>query len=168
MKKTVLLFVISLWGFLNLHGQEENVISLYIYNFTRYIDWPGGGYGESFTIDVIGHKSVYEKLKEYTANRKAGNKSIVVRYLETASAITQSDILFVGFYQSKEIAKVLEKVGSSKTLIIGEKDGMIDNGAGINFIIRNEAIKFEIKPSNIQKNGLKVADDLLKLAVKIY
>jgi hypothetical protein len=38
----------------------------------------------------------------------------------------------------------------------------------MNFVVRGDVIKFEIKPANIQKCGLKVADDLIKLAYKVY
>jgi hypothetical protein len=168
MKRLILAFVFIIMGIHFVKAQEENVISLYVYNFTRYIDWPAENSSSDFIIDIIGHKSVYEKLKEYTNNRKAGSRNIVVRYLETANNITKSNILFVGFWQSKEMTKILDKAGNSNTLIIGEKDGLIDAGASINFVVRGDVIKFEIKPSNIQKSGLKVADDLLKLAYKVY
>jgi len=77
-------------------------------------------------------------------------------------------MLFLGFWQSKEITKVLAKVGNAHTLIISEKDGMIDAGAGINFIIRNNTIKFELKRNNIMKYGLKVTEELSSLAYKSY
>lgn len=149
------------------HAQEENFIAISIYNFTRYIDWPSSETGD-FMIDIIGHKSVYEKLKEIVAGRKVGNRLIVVRYLESIVNVTQSQILFIGFWQSKDMAKAIEKVGTSHTLIISEKDGLIDGGSGINFVIRNSAIKFEIKKGNIQKYGLTVGESLVNLAYKAY
>lgn len=148
-------------------AQEENIISLSIYNFTRYIDWPATQSSE-FIIDIIGHKSVYDKLKEMTQGRKIGTLNITLRYLESVNQITQSQILFVGFWQSKDLAKAIEKVGYASTLIITEKEGLIDAGAGINFIIRNNVIKFEIKKANIVKYGLKVGDELERLALKSY
>jgi len=168
-KGKVLIFGILIWTMFGRvsQAQEENFIAVSIYNFTRYIDWPTGDAGD-FTIDIIGHKSVYDKLKEMVAGRKVGNQIIVVRYLESTNNITQSQILFVGFWQSKDMAKVLDKVGSSHTLLISEKDGLIDVGAGINFVIRNSVIKFEIKKSNIQKYGLSVGEGLLNLAYKSY
>lgn len=149
-------------------AQEENFIALSIYNFTRYVDWPSSEASSDFIIDVIGHKSVYDKLKELVAGRRVGNRNIVVRYLESSNNITQSQILFLGFWQSKDIQKIVDKVGSNHTLIITEKDGLIDGGSGINFVIRNSAIKFEVKKANIQKYGLNIGDALLALAYKSY
>jgi hypothetical protein len=149
-------------------AQEENFIALSIYNFTRYVDWPSSGGSGDFVIDIIGHKSVYEKLKELVAGRRVGTRNIVVRYLESINNMTQSQILFLGFWQSKEIPKVVDKIGMAHTLIITEKDGLIDAGSAINFVIRNSVIKFEIKKANIQKYGLNVGDALLALAYKSY
>ena len=166
-KLIVLSVLFSVTFFAKGLAQEENFISVSIYSFTRFVDWPSDGSGE-FVIDVIGHKSVYDKLVEITAGRKVGNKDIVVRFLESVNNITQSHILFLGFWQSKDIAKAIMKIGNAHTLIITEKDGLIDAGSAINFVIRNSAIKFEIKKTNIQKYGLNIDEALINLAYKIY
>ncbi len=149
-------------------SQEEKTISSAIYNFTHFLEWPSEDATGDFVIDVIGHKSVYEKLKEITSGKTVGKQSIVVRFLESVNNITESHILFVGFWQSKDMAKVIEKVGNKHTLIISEKDGLIEAGSGINFIIRNNVIKFEIKRDNIQKYGLTLSKELEQMAYKAY
>ncbi len=151
-----------------LKAQEENVIAIAVYNFTRYIDWPADQVNKDFLIDIIGHKSVYDKLKEVTVGRKVGNRNIVVRYLETPDKITSSEILFVGFWQSKDMPKILDKVKNANTLLITEKDGQIESGSGINFVIRNSTIKFEVKKSNILKYGLVLSETLEQMAFKAY
>ena len=165
MRKLILLCILF-FAANSLFAQEENIIAAAIYNFTRQVDWPSSN--AEFTIDVIGHKSVYDKMNEMIKGRKVGNATIKVRFLESINQITESEILFVGFWQSKDFAKVQEKVAGKNTLIITEKDGMIDNGSAINFVIRNNGIKFEIKRANIEKYGLKVSDALINLAYKAY
>ena len=161
--------IIGLWLALHMvKAQEENIIALSVYNFTRYIDWPKEEASNNFYIDVVGHKSVYEKLKELTIGRKVGNRNITVRFIESINGITTCEILFVGFWQSKEMLKIAEKIGTAHTLIITEKDGLIDTGSGINFVIRNNTIKFEIKKTNIVKHGLMVSEGLEQIAYKAY
>jgi hypothetical protein len=150
------------------NSQEEKYIALSVYNFTRNIDWPDGSKDGDFVIDVVGHKSVYDKLLELTTGRKVGTKNILVRYLESIDNISQSDILFVGFWQSKDITKVIEKVNNAHTLIISEKEGMIEKGSGINFVIVDNTIKFEISQANTEKYGIRVGEVLLKMAYKVY
>jgi hypothetical protein len=167
-KITVLsLFIVTFFGYKS-YAQEENFIAVSIYNFTRLIDWPVEDASNEFTIDIIGHKSVYEKLKELTSGRKVGSRNIVVHFLESVNNITHSQILFVGFWQSKDMPKAIEKIGNAHTLILSEKEGLIEAGSGINYVIRNSVIKFEIKKANISKYGLVVGETLINLAYKSY
>lgn len=168
MKKILILTLALLLGYGSANAQEENVIAIAIYNFTRYVDWPASDAASDFYIDIIGHKSVYDKLKEMSSGRKVGNRNIVVRYLDTSDKITKSEILFVGYWQSKDMPKILDKVKSVNTLLISEKDGLIDSGSAINFVIRNNTIKFEIKKGNIVKYGLILSETLEQMAYKIY
>lgn len=166
--KKILLAITLMLTFIGIRAQEENTIAIAVYNFTRYIDWPAADASKDFYIDIIGHKSVYDKLKEVVAGRKVGNRNIVVRYLDNVEKITQSEILFLGFWQSKEISKVQDKIRSAPTLLITEKEGLTEAGAGINFQIINSTIKFEIKRSNIVKYGLVLSENLEKVAYKAY
>jgi len=164
------IIILAILFFLPLIGkaQEESAIALSVYNFTRFIEYPVNDASGDFTIDVIGHKSVYDKLKELTAGKMVGRRQIVVRFLESINKITQSQILFVGFWQSAAFPRVLEMLGNSHTLIISEKDGLIESGAGINFVVRNNGIKFEIKRTNIEKYGLILSKELENMAFKSY
>src|ERR1035437_7736990 len=104
MKKSFILIIFFLLTFvIKSYTQEEPFIAISMYNFTRYVDWPLDDASSDFIIDIIGHKSVYEKLKEMTNDRKVGNRRMVVRYLDGVSSITKSDMLFLGFWQSKDI-----------------------------------------------------------------
>lgn len=168
MQKRIKIFAFLLLISVVSHSQEEKTISVAVYNFTRFVEWPSEDASGNFIIDVIGHKSVYDKLKELTAGKTVGKQNIEVRYLESINNITKSHILFLGFWQSKDLAAVNSKIGSSHTLLITEKDGLIDGGSGINFVIRSGAIKFEIKRANIQKYKLEVSTELEKMAEKVY
>jgi hypothetical protein len=168
MSKIASLLLFLLVTSLETYAQEEKFIPISIYNFTRYIEWPADDNSSEFIIDIIGHKSIYDKLKEITTGHTVGKRNITVRFLSSVNEITKSHILFVGFWQSGEFSKAMEKVGNNPTLVISEKDGLIEVGSGINFVIRNSNIKFEIKKANIQKNGLKVGADLEAMAFKSY
>jgi hypothetical protein len=58
------------------------------------------------------------------------------------------------------------KLSLEPTVIISASEGGLKKGSSINFIVEGGKQKFEIKSSNIKKNGLKISDDLLNLGVK--
>jgi len=170
MNKNIILWVLLFVGFRlnNLEAQEEKYISIFLYNFTKHFDWPDEYKSGDFIIDVIGHESVFIKLKELTATKKVGDQSIVIRNYTDVTMIGKCHILFVGHWQSRFLPQILEKIGNRSTLIVTEKEGLINEGSAINFIIKEGAIKFEFKKSNALKYGLKFDPRIVEMAETVY
>jgi len=136
-----------------------------MFNFTRYVEWPEEKRTGNFVIEVLGHASVYEKLKEMVSGKKVGNQPIEVRNYMSAKEVGQPHVMFVGHWKSREMPQVIDKLGEESTLIIGEKEGMIDLGAAINFVVRDGKIKFEFKETNARERGLSVSSRLLQMGI---
>jgi hypothetical protein len=149
------------------YSQEEKYIGLFLYNFTKYFDWPENVKAQDFVVEVLGHKSVFDELTRLTSGKKVGNQNIIIRNLNSVDEVGRSNILFVGHWQSRTINDIITKVGTNSTLIVSEMDGMLDKGSSINFIIRDGTIKFEINLTNIKKEQLKVDPRLRELAYKV-
>lgn len=152
---------------LRLFAQEENYISLYLFNFTRYVEWPAEKRTGNFIIEVLGHASVYEKLKEMVSGKKVGTQPIEVRNYMSPEEVGTPHMMFVGHWKSREMAKVLAKLGQESTLIITEKEGMINKGAAINFVIRDGKIKYEFKENNATERGLSVSSKLVQMGIAL-
>ena len=148
-------------------AQEEKYIGLFIYNFTKYFDWPESMKSGDFVIDVIGHPSVYEELGRLTAGKKVGTQNIVLKKFDSAENLDKSNIIFVGHWQSRFMAQVLSQVGNNPTLIITESEGMLDKGAAINFVILNGTIKFEMNATAVKDRNLKTDPRLRQLAYRV-
>jgi hypothetical protein len=169
LNKTIFIIFLGIFTFSHGFGQEEKYIGLFIYNFTKYFDWPEESKTGDFIIDVVGHKTVYEKLKELTESKKVGNQNIVVRNFNDAKSLDNTcQILFVGYWNSRFLPDILEKVKGNHTLIVTEKEGLINEGSAINFVIRDNTIKFEFSTGNTTKYGLKVDPRIRQLAVTVY
>ncbi len=152
----------------NLKAQEEKYISLFLYNFTKHFAWPDEYKSGDFVIDIIGHESVFAKLKELTATKKVGEQNIVIRHYTDASVIGKCHILFVGHWHSRFLPQILEMVQNRSTLIVTEKEGLINEGAAINFVIRDGTIQFEFKKSNALKYGLRFDPQIVQMADVVY
>jgi hypothetical protein len=76
--------------------------------------------------------------------------------------------LFVGYWNSKSLPEILEKTKNHYTLIITEKEGLINEGSAINFVIRDNTIKFEFCKSNTTKYGIKIDPRIKQLAVAVF
>ncbi len=155
------LFLVSM----RMMGQEENYISLYLLNFTRYIEWPEEERKGNFVIEVLGHVSVYEKLKEISEGKMAGSQPIEVRNYMSVDEMGTPHIMFVGHWQSRQIKDVVAKLEGRSTLLVAENTGMLDHGAAINFVIRDGKIQYEFKKENALSRGLNVSSRLWQMGI---
>ena len=138
--------------------------SMFIYNFSRLIEWPADYKQGDFIIGVLGNSDVSTELELYTNAKKVGMQSIqIVKYKEPEE-IQKCHILFVSYSKSNKMTDVLNKVNGYSTLLIGEKRGLITEGAAINFVITADKLKFELETANASKYGLKVNSKLASMA----
>lgn len=165
MIRKIIVIAVLLFVSMRMMGQEENYISLYLLNFTRYIEWPEEERKGNFVIEVLGHESVYEKLKEISEGKMAGNQPIEVRNYMSADEMGTPHILFVGHWQSRQIKDVVAKLEGRSTLLVAENTGMLDQGATINFVIRDGKIQYEFKKENALSRGLNVSSRLWQLGI---
>ena len=86
MKKISLLLFAGLFWFSTANGQSEKFKALFIYNFTNYIDWPGGS-GNTFVITVYGDSPIVGELENISKIKKVGVASIEVRKVNTTAEI---------------------------------------------------------------------------------
>lgn len=165
MKKELIILVLLFLVTVRVIGQEENYISMYLLNFTRYIEWPEEKRTGNFVIEVLGHVSVYERLKEESRGKMAGSQPIEVRNYMDAEDIGDPHIMFVGHWQSRQMADVMDKLSGQPALIVAESEGMLEQGAAINFVIRDGKIQYEYKRENALDMGLSVSSRLWQLGI---
>lgn len=172
MKKTIvalsqmLLFLILFEG--TAHAQIAKFQSAYIFNFSRYIEWPKEFQTGNFVIGVLGiNEGVTTELKKIESSQKVFGRTVEIKVFASVEAITLCPILFIPESQSDKIEAVSAKAAKG-VLIISNKSGGIKKGSAINFVLVDNKLKFELKKATALAKGLKVSPDLEKLAYKTY
>jgi hypothetical protein len=147
-------------------GQTDRLKAVFMYNFTRYIDWPSEKKEGDFKIAILGNSPLTEELRTVASKKNVGAQKILIKNI---SSLTDEDfhIVFISAEKSAELGGVLNKYRDESTLVITDKKGLIQKGAGINFSIENGKLIFEINKGNIEKNGLKVSSQLLSLGKQV-
>ncbi len=145
--------------------------SVFIYNFTKYIDWPDSYKAGNFVIGVLGSSPLTNELKtKIAARKKVGNQRIVVKQFNSIGSISKCHILFIPEQKSKGeliLKKVNAKLAKSSTLVITEQAGMVYKGAAINFVVQNRKVGFELNLKTTAQHRLKVNSTLQKLATRV-
>ena len=146
---------------------NAKIKAVFIYNFTKYIEWPQPYKEGDFTIGVIGETSLYSELIKMTETKKVANQTLEVKKYNSLSDVSKCHILYVCKDKSPQLSEILKKIKNNSTLIVTEESGLADKGAGINFIIKENRQKFELNKGNIERYKLKVSSNLEALAFTV-
>jgi hypothetical protein len=139
--------------------------TLFIYNFSRLMEWPPEYRTGNFVIGVLGTSEVASELEAYTKGKKVGVQDIEIIRYKTPQEIANCHILFVPFSRTKQVPEVIAALKGKSTLIITEKAGALDEGAAINFVMIEDKMKFELRAENANKYGIKLSSKLSEMSL---
>jgi len=158
-------------GSLTLFSQDLDyrAQSLYIYKFTKYIYWPEEKTKGDFLIGVYGNSPIFEELNLMASLKKAGNEqTIEVKEVLQDEDLSRYHIVYIASSKSRQIKIVSEQIGNSPVLIVTEREGMANKGAGISFMVSDyEILKFEVNITKLEFHKLSISEELVKLGYKL-
>lgn len=152
----------------NARAQVSNykAYTLFVYNFTKYIQWPDGSIKDEFVIGVLGKSPIFEELQKMGSLKKAGDKAIRIVELSEATLNSEMHILFVPEEKSNQMSTIVAAVKGKPVLLVSERQGLVDKGAGISFLSDHNNLKFEMNSNSIANQNLKPSKTLEALAFK--
>ncbi len=167
--KKVFLFIALLVLPLLVQGQVAKYKAVFTANFIRYIGWPEAAKQGDFVIGVIRDKEMVDHLKNVSKGKKFGFQDIVIKEFRSPAEVSYCQVLFIpsNINLGKNASTIINKLGGKNSLIIAEKEGATKYGAMINFVIRDDKLKFEINKANASRFGLQVSSKLENMASAI-
>jgi hypothetical protein len=148
-----------------LHAQDEKLKAIFVYNYTRYINWPQKQ--GDFVIYVLGRSPIITEFQDLATKKKVGNSNIVVKTVNSPEEIAEGQIVYIASAKTNTLPILVPKSQDYNMLIITEKDGACKTGAGINFINKDGKLTFEISRANITRCGLTVSASLFSLGTEV-
>ena len=154
-------------------GPKEDTNSklkaVFLYSFSKYVDWPEDYKKGSFIITVLGNNaSLIQELGKMAENQnKSALQPITIKSVSSPNSIEKSHIIFIPFENSALLGEVLNKVKGQNTLIVTEKPGLARQGAAINFVVKENKQLFELNKLNAERNKLKLNANLYSVAILV-
>lgn len=135
----------------------------FIYNFTKFFDWPQTEKTGDFVIGVFGSRELATALEKVTNGKRNVTQNIVVKYFSKFDQVSKCHVIFVASLKSNKIASIHTKTGIH-CLIISDSYSAIDNGAIIQFVLESDRLKYEFSKGNALKHGLKFHSKVSEMA----
>jgi hypothetical protein len=139
--------------------------TLFMYSFTRFIQWPPEESEGDFEIAVLGDSPIFSELKVMAERKRAGNRVIRISKINSMGEYKKSHILYIGPDWSSKYQDVAAKIGDNPVLLVTELAASPNKGS-INFVNNKEGkLAFELNKPSIEKHKLKVSAELTRLAI---
>lgn len=149
-------------------ASEYGVKAAFLYNFTKFVEWPEKKLGDDrspIVIGVLGTDPFEGELRDAVKGRKVKGRDIEVFHFADGEAAKGAHMLFVSADAS---AKALRgALGAYGVLTVGESAAFTRGGGIITFRMRDDRLAFEINTAAAERAGLKISAQVLKLATVV-
>jgi hypothetical protein len=148
---------------------EPDVKAAFLYNFTKYIAWPGAPApgGEPFRLCVLADAEFTQAVDRIIAGESVEGRALARTEPHSADEARRCAILYVGRGHHERGAPLLAAVRQSPVLTVGESPRFVEEGGAIAFVLENNRVRFDISPERLQRSGLVVSSKLLRVARRI-
>ena len=169
------------------HTREYQIKAAFLYNFTKFVDWPEektADSNEPVIIGIIGKNQfgnslellktqkakgrafVIKQFKNFEELKKFGRKN-KAKQLQQIASLRKCDLLFICFSEKKNFTEIITLVKSHNVLTVGETDGFLECDGIVNLLTKEEKVHFEINLTAARQTKLKISSKLLRLAKRV-
>lgn len=152
-------------------SKEYQLKAAFLYNFTKFVEWPAPSWLESkspIVLGVFGGNPFGASLEQAVQGRSVNGHPLIVRTVTSVAEARSTHLLFVAAGVSDQDFRELQTtVAGLPVLTVGETTSFAKLGGMITFVLQENKIRFEINVAAAQRSGLKISAQLQKLATAV-
>jgi hypothetical protein len=147
---------------------EDAVKAAFLYRFTGYVEWPPAALAEpQFTIAVLDAEGVAAELGRLLRDRQVQNRAAQARPISSIKELNGAQMLYIGAAHGQDLRRLIASLAGRPVLIVTNEEGGLEAGSTVNFLLIDQRVRFEISLDAAQSAGLKVASELLAVAIRV-
>ena len=155
------------WGGAGAQVLEHQVKAAFLFRFLSFVEWPAGSLGPAhapMVIAVLGEDQLQSELQNIVAGRRVNDRPVLVQRLRENERPGPVHVLFVGRSGAGQLKRL---AAQPAVLLVAESDGALEEGALINFLVRDDRVRFEVAPDEAERRGLRIGARVLALALNV-
>jgi hypothetical protein len=149
---------------------EYAVKATYLSKFSYYVQWPQTAFAASdsaVNLCVVGHDPFGVTLDKAVSGENIGGRAIAIRRLKTVGRDSGCHILYIGASETQRPSEILETVRGSSVLTVSDTSRTEAAAGIINFMTKDNRVRFDINDEAAAQNGLSFSSKLLGLALYV-
>ncbi|WP_168205997.1 YfiR family protein [Geobacter sp. FeAm09] len=147
-------------------SDEYRIKAAMVFTMTKFVEWPSGalgGEGAPLAICVLGIGPFGQAVESLKGKSIKGHP-ITVRQIFRAGEIGGCQALVINDSQRRQMRTAVERAQQHGVLTMGDMRRFAKAGGMVGFIVQEGRVRFEINPEAVQRSGLMISSQVLKLA----
>jgi hypothetical protein len=145
----------------------EDVQSVYLYDFAKFVRWPAGAEHEAYTLCVAGPRSYSDKLQQIVSGEKIEGHALAVRPVQKPESLAGCDVLFLSATLKDRLDPLLAASVGKPILTVSDSPGFLDRGGMVQFLMAQNRVRFSVDLGPVGRSRLSLSSELLKVAVSV-
>lgn len=149
---------------------EYQLKAAFIFNFTRFVDWPANSSSsldDPFVIGVLGDDRFSTYINEIVRGEKLGSKAITVKHFKNVKELAHCNILFISAVEASKIKDELKGINRRGVLTVSDAANFVKWGGIISFFKEENKLRLQINTDEAKASQLTISSKLLNVS-KIY
>jgi hypothetical protein len=171
-RPTTLKYLLLVAGMLIAAGQalaqatpEYRAKAGFLYNFIAFTEWPDK-VGGPLSLCVYGADPFGEELN-VLRGKIVNGRSLAIRSVNNPAQAKGCQVVFVAGSAIDSLPRILEALQGEPVLTVADSKGALDSGVGINMLVRQSKVAFEVNLIATRRAQLNVSSKLLRLASEV-
>jgi hypothetical protein len=145
---------------------ELQVKAAFVYQFTRYVEWPTGALapGAPFSVCVVAQSSVRRAIEHVLEGERFEGRPIRLLTPSTPDAAKACHLLYIEAGSMAQGEPLLGAVERSPVLTISDASDFVDNGGHIQLFREGPRVRFDLNRTTAGQRGLVLRSQLLRVA----
>jgi len=145
----------------------SQVQAAFLFNFAKFVTWPNEAFqrsGDSLIIGVIGEDPFGAILEETIRDKTVMGKKLAVKRFANIHDAANSHILFLSSSEESRLAQMMPVLEKTNILTVSDMARFAEHGGMVAFTVEDQKVRFNINVGAVERAGLKMGSQLLKLA----
>jgi len=156
-----------LGSFLNAQELDERAIRVaYVYNLTKYVDWPSAG--NQLVVCYVGDGPMGEALEKMLAGKTSESRLIRVVLSPNDDDLDKCDVVYVAYSSPLKVHATLDHLRNKSVLTLGDSVSFPKNGGMIGLVRVGQQVQMIVNLDAIQRTRLKISSRVLNLATIVH
>jgi uncharacterized protein YlbG (UPF0298 family) len=146
---------------------EYQLKAAFIYNFTRFINWPPDSFfnpEDPFVIGVLGNERLSAYLNLLVKGEKLNDRAIIVRSYKNIKDVEACHILFIADEWASKIKNKIPVINHQSTLTVSDAPNFAEMGGIIGFYKEKNKLRLEVNINEAKSSELVFSSKLLSVS----